>query len=77
MEVPISSKSAVSLSYRQVENLVVVVQACLAMQLESTTKHALLIIDDTVAHAPQTCMGCSHSTHCAWLLHHIAVKSCA
>ncbi len=67
--------SAMLSSHRQMENLVVVVQACLAMQLESITKHPLLAVHDAVANAPQTSMCCSHCTHSTRLLHHVAIKS--
>lgn len=61
-------------TYRQMENLVVVVQACLAMQLESTTKHPLPAVHNAVTNAPQTSMCCSHCTHSTGLLHHIAIE---
>ena len=64
------------LSQGQVENLVVVVQACLAMQLEGGTKHALLIVHCAVADSSQARMGCSHGTHGTRLLDHVAVKAC-
>ena len=62
---------------RQMEYLVVVVQACLAMQLVTTTKHTPLFICNAVAHTPQAGMYCRHGTHSTWLLYHIAVKACA
>ena len=68
-------QSAVLSSYWQMKNLVVVVQACLAMQLDSTTKHPLRTFHKTVANAPQTSMCCSHRTHSTRLLHHIAIKA--
>lgn len=62
---------------RQVEYLVVVVQACLAMQLVITAKHTPSSIWDAVAYAPQPGMYCSHGTHSTRLLHHIAIEACA
>ena len=64
-------------SYQQMENLVVVVLACLAMQLDSTTKHPLLAVHNAGATALQTSACCSHCTHSTRLSPHIAIKSCA
>lgn len=62
---------------RQVEHLIVVVQACLAMQLVTTAQHTTSRICIAVAYASQTGMCCRHGAHCTWLLHHIAIKACA
>ena len=60
---------------REVKNLVVVVQADLAMQLVGSTQHATLVICNAVADAPQASMCCRHCTHCTGLSHHVAIKA--